>query len=407
LPILNRNLFIRHCFGETKVTNYYLFEMPEIRKGFNERAARASKLPNAQDSELPDLFNEWAKSVTGIESRCHTNKTVEQLASAASFRAVEAAGIDKSEIQAVYGASTSPSMVIPNFVISVAHNLELYGSRKRVKAGLTVPSEENQNTNERNFMTGVPCFSSDSACAGFVAAFSAAYNALRVGAYDTVLVFGSETLSKIFDPRQLKLYVLAGDGAGAFIMRARDAKEGENPNNGVMGEVFFGHAMSDSLLQTNANIPRTLDELANAGGEIDEKYFVWMGGQQENTRRVLKEAVNYFIYSLEEAYKTLPSEFYDPKEPLLPQMQRHVKLVIPHTANDRIHVILERLLGIPVARLINHTGNTSAASVPIAEDQIKKQSTADAIIYSINKGDLIGRTVFGGGCSYGSFFSRE
>lgn len=203
-------------------------------------------------------------------------------------------------------------------------------------------------------------FDLNAACSGFVYALVAAHGMIATGA-DRVLVIGAETMSRMVDWEDRNTAVLFGDGAGAVVLEATDG-----PGQ-LLGNDLGSDGSAKHLLY------------ADLGG-----YMIMDG--KELFRRAVRATVESSTRTLEMAGFT----------------GADVDLAVPHQANVRIVDAACQRLGIPVEKTANvlfRTGNTSAASIPIAlVDSIEKGQVHD--------GDLVLLVGFGAGMSWASALIR-
>jgi len=203
-------------------------------------------------------------------------------------------------------------------------------------------------------------FDVNAACAGFVYALVAAYGAVSAGAARRVLLIGADCVSLLTDPDDRATAVLFADGAGAVVLEAGDG-------DGLLA-VDFGVDGSAHDLLTCAH-----------GG-----YMVMEG--KEVFRRAVRITVDSASSALERA-KLTPDD---------------VSLFVPHQANLRIIEAVATRLGIPldrVAVVVDRTGNTSSASVPLA-----LADAADA--GRVGPGDVVLISGFGAGMTWASAVVR-
>ena len=145
-----------------------------------------------------ETSDEWIVTRSGIRARhfAEPDVTCSDLAVKAAERAIESAGIDRSEIDLILVATSTPDFVFPSTACLVQQKL-----------GIT---------------NGCAAFDVQAVCSGFVYALSTADNFIRSGAYRNVLVIGSEVFSRIIDFNDRTTCVLFGDGAGAVVLQASD-----------------------------------------------------------------------------------------------------------------------------------------------------------------------------------------
>src|SRR2546421_2399564 len=147
---------------------------------------------------MVDTTDEWIRSRTGIERRhvAADGETTVDLAEKAARRALDAAGVAPAEVDFIAFGTTTPDLVFPNCGTLLQQRL---GCR------------------------GVPAFSLETACAGFMYALSIADKYIRCGEVRHALVIGAETLSRITDWSDRSTAVLFADGAGAVLLEPSDA----------------------------------------------------------------------------------------------------------------------------------------------------------------------------------------
>ncbi|HEX8783417.1 MAG TPA: beta-ketoacyl-ACP synthase 3, partial [Steroidobacteraceae bacterium] len=167
---------------------------------YSRIAGTGSYLPkkiitNADLEKMVDTTDEWIRTRTGIERRhvAADGETTVDLAEHAARRALEAAGIAPAEVDFIAFGTTTPDLIFPNCGTLLQQRL---GCR------------------------GVPAFSLETACAGFMYALSIADKYVRCGEARRALVIGAETLSRITDWRDRATAVLFADGAGAVVLEA-------------------------------------------------------------------------------------------------------------------------------------------------------------------------------------------
>jgi 3-oxoacyl-[acyl-carrier-protein] synthase-3 len=203
-------------------------------------------------------------------------------------------------------------------------------------------------------------FDINAACSGFVYGLVTAAGLIAVGS-GPVLLIGSETLSKITDMDDRKIAIIVGDGAGAVVVEPVDGPGG--------------------LLSWNMNADGSLKHLLKCehGGTL------YMDG-----REVFRRAVRVVVDSAERA---LADAGLGPDE---------ISLMVPHQANVRIIQAACQRLGIPEERtvvVIDHYGNTSSASIPLALHDAIGQGR-------VHEGDNLLLTGFGGGMTWASAVLR-
>ena len=239
--------------------------------------------------------------------------------------------------------------------------------RAAVHMSTTVSSAAAVSVAHRLGATGAAAFDISAACAGFCHALALASDMVRAGSAGHVLVVGCEKLSDLVDPTDRSTAFLFGDGAGAAVV-------GPAAQPGI-GPVVWGAdgGQADAITQT-----RPWDELrTDRAGAFPT---LTMSGQQ-----VFRWAVYQMAPVCEEAMARAGVSAAD------------LDAFIPHQANLRIVEALAKRLGLPadlpVARDIVTTGNTSAASIPLAMERMLDTGQAPSGGTAL----LVG---FGAGLSY-------
>ncbi|MFT7463425.1 MAG: 3-oxoacyl-[acyl-carrier-protein] synthase-3 [Pseudohongiellaceae bacterium] len=209
---------------------------------------------------------------------------------------------------------------------------------------------------------GLECgaFDVGAACSGFVYALVTAFGFVGQG-LDNILVIGAETLDRITDYTDRVTGILFGNGAGAVVLQSTKSE------NSLLGWDLGSHGFLRKAI------------FAEVGG------YLQMDGK-EIFRRAARLMVNSAHKSLERAGVTTSD----------------IALVVPHQANIRIIEAASKRLGIPMSRtatVLETTGNTSAASIPLAlVDAVDKGR--------LKKGDLVLLVGFGAGMTTASAVIR-
>jgi 3-oxoacyl-[acyl-carrier-protein] synthase-3 len=286
---------------------------------YSRIAGTGSYLPprvmeNAEFAKRLDTSDEWIRTRTGIERRhiAEPEQASSDLALEASRRALQAAGVAASELDLIIVATSTPDYVFPSTACLL-----------QAKLGVS----------------GCAAFDVQAVCSGFVYGLAPADNFLKTGQYKKALVVGAEVFSRILDWNDRGTCVLFGDGAGAALLVAA-AKPG------IHASVLRADGSHAGVLSVPGNVAR---------GAIFGSPFLQMNGQA-----VFKFAVKVLDESARETVAAAGMQLAD------------VDWLIPHQANVRILEAIARKLDIPRAKLVvtvDHHGNTSAASVPLALDE--------------------------------------
>jgi 3-oxoacyl-[acyl-carrier-protein] synthase-3 len=215
------------------------------------------------------------------------------------------------------------------------------------------------------------CYDLGAACSGFLYALDNARNQIASGAVKTALVIGAEKMSTFIDWNDRSTCILFGDGAGAAVLQA--GGEGR----GIMASAMGSDGSLADLLWTPGGGSRnpSSQEMIDQG----QQYLKMQG------REVFKHAVVRMAEALAQALEKNNIKLDE------------IKCFIPHQANIRIIDAISKRLGVADRMYTNveKYANTSSAALAIALDEAVKDGT-------IQRGDLVALTVFGGGFTWGA-----
>ncbi|QOQ83305.1 MULTISPECIES: beta-ketoacyl-ACP synthase III [Comamonas] len=274
-----------------------------------------------------ETSDEWIVERTGIRARhfAEPDVTSSDLALEASRKAIEAAGIEASDIDLIIVATSTPDMVFPSTAAILQHKLGI--------------------------SNGCPAFDVQAVCSGFVYALTVADSMIQTGAAKRVLVVGSEVFSRILDFNDRTTCVLFGDGAGAVVLEASDEP-------GILATELHADGSHVGILCVPGNV---------SGGNVLGDPLLKMDGQA-----VFKLAVSVLDKAARSALEKAGLTDAD------------IDWLIPHQANIRIMQSTARKLKLSMDKVVvtvDQHGNTSAASIPLALDhgvrsgQVKKGQT--------------------------------
>lgn len=300
-----------------------------------------------------DTSDEWIRQRSGIVERRYVEPGIgsSDLAYEAALRAIEAAKIDKSEIDFIIAATLSPDHYFPGIGVIV-----------QAKLGLS----EIGALDVRN------------QCTGFIYALSVAEQYIKTHTFKKILLVASEVQSANLDysDKGRDMAVLFGDGGGAVILEPNEKNDGR----GILSTHLFSDGRYVSDLWMEKPSPKDNPTFAEEFFK-KRRFFPEMNGRNvfKNASRKMPEAVRIAL-----KHNGLSIEDVD--------------YLIPHQANDRISQMVARNLKIPIEKVIRNIdrfGNTTAASIPIAMDEALKGRI-------IKDGDIVVLTAFGSGYTWGS-----
>lgn len=305
-------------------------------------------LTNDDLAKFVDTSDEWIAARTGIRERhiAAEGETTGDLAYHASVRALKDAGVEPSELDLIVLGTTTPDLVFPSTACLVQHRLGA---------------------------NGCPAFDVNAACSGFIYALTVADKFIRSGAARTVLVVGSETLTRMVDWTDRTTCVLFGDGAGAVVLKA-------DSDTGILSTHMHADGSKKELLWNPVGV-----SVGFKPGEENAGVRIHMSGND-----VFKHAVKALDSVVEEALEANGLDRHD------------IDWLIPHQANLRIIEATAKRLDMPMERVIvtvDKHGNTSSGSVPLALDEAVRSGR-------VQRGQLVLLEAFGGGFTWGSALLR-
>ena len=304
-------------------------------------------LTNHDLAKIVDTDDEWILSRTGIRERhiVESEQTTATLATEAACKAIEPTDIDPHQVDLIIVATSSPEHLFPSTASIVQ---DMMGA---VNAG---------------------AFDLSAACTGFIYAMDMAAQAIISGSIDNAIVIGSETLSRFINWEDRTTCILFGDGAGAFVLQAR-----QKPG-GVLSSILRSDGSGGDLL----SLPAGGSKLPTTHETVESKlHTIRMNGREvfRFATRVMASATREVV---EESGLTLED----------------VDLVIPHQANQRIIETAARGLRLPMDKFyvnLASYGNTSTASIPIAFCEAYDANR-------VHDGDDIVFVGFGAGLTWGA-----
>jgi 3-oxoacyl-[acyl-carrier-protein] synthase III len=311
---------------------------------------------NAELSRLMDTSDEWIRTRTGIQERrwVREGETGAELARQAAERALEMAGLEARDLDAIVFATSTPDHFVPGNGVYL----------QRLLGVQTIPALDVRM-----------------ACSGFVYGLSVADAWIRTGAYRRILLVGQEVQSTGMDVSTSgrNTAVIFADGAGAVVM-----VPSEDAERGLLA--FDLHADGDHAEMLWVDVPgsmyhpRISPEMMEAG-----RHYIGMDG---------KEVFRHAVTRMPESVRAVLGQAGVPLEQL--------SLLLPHQANLRISEAVQKTLGLRDDQVYNNIqvyGNTTAATIPILLDECVRGGR-------VKPGDVLVFTAFGAGFAWGSAACR-
>ncbi|WP_187774161.1 beta-ketoacyl-ACP synthase III [Lolliginicoccus suaedae] len=308
---------------------------------------------NDEVCEVLDSSDEWIYDRSGIRNRRWVSGEEDGkfLSITAAERAIANSGVDKSEIGALILATSTWPNQVPHGAPEVAYELGL---------------------------NGIAAFDLTAGCSGFGYGLAIAADLIRSGTSKYVVVIGMETMSKGLDLTDRSTGFIFGDGAGAVVV-------GPSEENGISPTVWGSDGENSSAISQNYALDEYMDRANDLQGTDPAVEPVGRMTINMEGPRVFRWAAITLPKALA---RTLEESGMSADD---------IDVFIPHQANSRINDLMKKNLGlrddVPVANDIENTGNTSAASIPLAIEEMLVSGKA--------KGGQIALLLgFGAGLSY-------
>lgn len=308
---------------------------------------------NDEVCQVLDSSDEWIFERSGIRNRrwISGDESLRSISVAAGGRALRNSGVDPERIGALILATSSWPMLTPHGAPIVASDLG---------------------------MNGIPAFDLTSGCGGFGYGLGVAADMIRAGSAEYVLLIGAETMTIGIDPTDRGTAFIFGDGAGAVVI-------GPSEENGISPTVWGSDGENAGAIKQDINFIDYMQRAQALQGTDPEVEPVGRMSLRMEGPRVFRWAA----VTLPRALSTALDMAGVAKE--------DIEVFIPHQANARINELMKKNLGlaedIPMAADIENTGNTSAASIPLAMEEMLATGKAKG-------GQLALLLAFGAGLSY-------
>lgn len=310
-------------------------------------AVPSSSLDNHQLCQVLVTSDEWIKTRTGIGRRhlLPPDESLTTLATQAAQKAIANADLAPQQIDLILLATSTPD--------------DLFGSASQIQAQLGA--------------TYAVAFDLTAACSGFVFGLVTAAQFIRTGAYQTILLIGADALSRWVDWSDRRTCVLFGDAAGAVVLQASE----------------YDHLLGFHL-QTNGTQNHHLNLTYQAKlRTLTDSLCVGQGTYQAMTMN----GQDIYRFAVQRVPEAIEKALFQAGLAV-----EQVDWLLIHQANQRIINAIAERLGIPVEKTISNIakyGNTSAASIPLALDEVTRQG-------QIQPGDVVAMAGFGAGLSWGA-----
>lgn len=309
-------------------------------------------LTNADLEKMVDTNDAWIVERTGIRHRhiAADGQLTTDLALIAARRALEAAGLKPEDLDMILFSTVSGDQPTPSSSCILQTKL---GARNVMSMDI------------------------NAACTGFVYGLTVADQFIRTGMYENILVIGAEVLHPFVNYKDRETCILFGDGAGAIVLGRATKTD---------SKVYSSHLRAD--------------------GHLGELFTMQAGGSKiPCASKQFKEGDQYLTMKGREIFKHAVRTMSDVCQQALDANSmdmNQVDWLIPHQANLRIIDAVGKHFGIPSEKVVvnvHETGNTSAATIPIAFDQAVRDGR-------IRRGQNVLLTAFGSGLTSGSLLLK-
>jgi 3-oxoacyl-[acyl-carrier-protein] synthase III len=294
-------------------------------------------------------LDDWAVSRIGVHTRhrAAAGEGTAAMAAAASRRALEMAGVAAAEVDLIVLSTFTSDHRLPQSVCTLQAELGAQGK----------------------------CLQLESACTGFIDGMLVASSPLQMAGHHTAIVAHSEAMSAVMDPRRFLLNTIFGDGAGAVVLRHDPASTG-----GLLGAVTHTDGTKAFWLEAGGGTlsPVTPDRL------VDGRHLMTFDHRQ---------LVPFAVEKLAEACREVLGTVGD-------DLDAVDAFVAHQTGTNILRAVAERL-GVDPERFavtIDHTGNTSGATIPIALDELNRAGR-------LRPGQRVLMPSVGAGMSWGALYA--
>lgn len=306
-------------------------------------------LDNQMLSQMVDTTDEWITTRVGVKERRilrQEGKGSGYMGQLAVKKLLQETGTDPRDVELLICATSNPDYRFPSTASVIIHD-----------AGL-------------NNAYG---YDIQAACAGFIVSMQAANAYIKAGLYKKIIVVCAEKMSSMTDYQDRSTCPLFGDAATAVLV--------EPDNTGTLGVIdsefhVNGDGLPNLLMKAGGSVKPATEETVRA-----REHYIYQEG-----RAVYKHAVSDMLSS---SLSVMQRNNLDVEQ---------IDWFVPHQANLRIIEAVGDRLKMPAEKVlvnIQHTGNTSAASIPLCIDEFKNK---------LHKGDKILMTAFGAGFTWGAMY---
>ncbi len=324
---------------------------PQIMLLGTGRAVPEKILTNADLERIVETSDDWIVARTGIKQRhvAEPGSALSDLVTEAARKALQDAGVSAGEIDLIVLGTVTGDMKFPATACLVQEKL---GAKNAV------------------------AFDISAACSGFLYGLQVAEGLMTTSGYRRALVIGGEILTSMVNWQDRDTCVLFGDGAGAVVLGPSDGERG------LLQSCLRSDGAHSGLLYNPG------------GGSVNPPTAENVAAQLHTIRMEGKEVFRHAVTSMTGALKQVLEQAGLTGEDL--------DLLIPHQANLRIIEAVAKRFKMPMEKVfvnVDRYGNTSAASIPIALDELRRSG-------QLKEGALVGLVTFGAGFTWAAALLR-
>lgn len=310
-------------------------------------AAPLACVDNETLSQLVETSDEWIASRTGIRQRrlAQDSDSLSAIATLAAQEAIAMAGITPLDVDLI--------------ILATSTSDDLFGSACQIQSQLGA--------------SNAVAFDLTAACSGFIFGLVTAAQYIRTGVYQNVVLIGADILSRWVDWQDRRTCVLFGDGAGAVVMQA--------------------HA-SDRLLGFEIRSDGTQNKSLNLSySPQSQQLMPGVAVGKGNFQPITMNGKEIYRFAVQKVPEVIDKALFRANLKV-----EQIDWLLLHQANQRILEAVADRMHIPSHKIISNLakyGNTSAASIPLALDEVVRQG-------QIKDGDIIAASGFGAGLTWGA-----
>jgi len=277
-------------------------------------------LTNYELAKRFSITEEWINERTGIEERKYfTEGATSDMIVNAALQCLSKTNIEPKDIDCIIVATMTPDYYCPSTAAIVHQKLDTKNAWG---------------------------FDIMAACSGYIYALQLASSLINSNAYKNIVVCGADKFSSIIDPLDRKTVLVFADGAGVSLLQYSEIR---NDITDTLCKLDSSYAMDVNMLYGGSKTPLTKENI------LEDKQYL-----RFSSKRIFEHGITLMQNAIEEILERNKITFND------------IDFIVSHQANKRMIEVLAERLCIPIEKFIiniEHIGNTSAATIPLAISQ--------------------------------------